>query len=122
MHRKKTGETVASFFLAITDNLQTSASSEVIIIDNDPLSPLVEELYRTCHLPLPSSPHLCCKHHRTTAYVAKVINTHPLPVKLLPIDHFSYGYEALLQDRSDKNWHGIWSEDNKGQREPVKAS
>ena len=116
------GEIVASFYRSITENT-TPPSSEVIIIDDDPPSPPVEELCPTCHLPLPSSPRLRRKHHSTTAHLAKVVDTRPPPVKPLPIDRSSYGYKVLLlQGWSDKDRHGIGSEDNKGRREPVKAS
>ena len=41
----------------------------------------------------------------------------------LHIDKSSYGYKVLLsQGWTDKDRHGIGAEDNKGRREPVKAS
>ena len=98
------------------------SSPEVIIIDSPPPC-AVEELCPVCRLPLPSAPRLRRKHYSTTAHLSKVVDTGPPPLNPLPIDRSSVGYKVLLsQGWSDKQRHGIGAEDNKGRREPVKAT
>jgi hypothetical protein len=116
------GEAVASFYRSVTSALPVPSPPEVIIIDSPPPSS-VEELCPTCHLPLPLAPRLRRKHYSTTAHLSKVVDTRPPPVTPLPIDRSSIGYKVLLsQGWSDKERHGIGAEDNKGRREPVKAT
>jgi hypothetical protein len=115
------GEAVASFYRTITGTPTTTSTPDVIIIDS-PIDESVEEICSVCRLPLPSSARLRRKHLGTTAHLVKVVDV-PSPVNPLPIDRKSYGYRVLSsQGWSDKERHGIGAEDNKGRREPVKAT
>ena len=119
------GELVASFYRSITTPPITSPSSpqrDIILLDPPNTSEPVK-LCPTCHLALPSSASLQRKHFCSTAHLSKVTDSRPAPVNPLPIDRSSYGYKVLLsQGWNDKDRYGIGAEDNKGRREPVKAS
>lgn len=121
------GELVASFYRSITsppitDPPSPACSHEVPLIDPPPGTEPVE-LCPTCQLPLPSDPKLQRKHNCSLAHLSKVVDSRPAPVNPLHIDKSSYGYKVLLsQGWTDKDRHGIGAEDNKGRREPVKAS
>ena len=119
------GESVASFYRSIITPPITEPASpqpDIILLDAPPnTEPVV--LCPTCHLPLPSSKNLQRKHLRSTAHLSKVVDSRPPPVNPLPVDRSSYGYKVLLsQGWNDKDRHGIGAEDNKGRREPIKAS
>jgi hypothetical protein len=120
LSKEDRGEAVVSFYRTVTGNLTTS-TSDVIIIDSPP-EESVEEICPVCRLPLPLSARLRRKHLSTTAHLVKVVDV-PSPVNPLPIDRKSYGYRVLSsQGWSDKERHGVGAEDNKGRREPVKAT
>jgi hypothetical protein len=118
------GELVASFYRSITTPPVTEpVSPEATPMGTPPPDPAPAELCPTCHLPLPSSTKLQRKHNCTTAHLAKVVDSRPAPLNPLPIDRSSYGYKVLYsQGWSDKDRHGLGAKDNKGRREPVKAS
>jgi G-patch domain len=114
------GELIASFYRSITGPITEPSSPEVINLDS---SPEPSEVCPTCNLPLPSSASLKRKHYCTTAHLAKVVDHRPPLVNPLHIDKSSYGYKVLLsQGWNDKDSKGIGAADNKGRREPVKAS
>jgi hypothetical protein len=119
------GELVASFYRSITTPPVTEPSSpqpEVILLDPSPDTESTT-LCPVCSLPLPASLKLQRLHSRTTAHLAKVVDSRPPHVNRLPIDRSSYGYKVLLsQGWDDKDRYGIGAEDNKGRREPVKIS
>ena len=120
------GDIVASFYRSITTPPVTEPSfpqPEII----SPEAPQSAEgsvtICPTCRLPLPLSKLLQRKHNLSTAHLSKVIDSRPPPLNPLPIDRSSYGYRVLLsQGWSDTDRYGIGAEDNKGRREPVKAS
>jgi len=124
--KRDRGAQVASFYRSLTTPPITEPSSppsdDILLLDAPPNSePTI--LCPVCHLPLPSSPKLQRLHNSTTAHLSKVIDSRPPPVNPLPIDRSSYGYRVLSsQGWNDKQRHGIGAEDNKGRREPVKAS
>jgi len=125
------GQLVAAFYRSITSPPTTdppspspssSSSQDVLCIDPPPNIPPVQ-LCPTCQLPLPSDPKLQRKHNCSIAHLSKVVDSRPPPVKPLYLDKTSYGYKVLLsQGWNDKDRQGIGAEDNKGRREPVKAS
>lgn len=119
------GELVASFYRSITTPPVTEPSSsqpEVVLLDS-PTDSESKTLCPICSLPLPASLKLQRIHNRTTAHLAKVVDSRPPPVNPLPIDRSSYGYKVLLsQGWNDKDRYGIGAEENKGRREPVKIS
>ena len=120
------GEIVASFYRSITSRPVTdppSPSSEDVLLIEPPPKTEPVQLCPTCQLPLPSDPKLQRKHNCSVAHLSKVVDARPPPVNPLHIDKSSYGYKVLLsQGWSDQERHGIGAEDNKGRREPVKAS
>ena len=121
------GPQVAAFYRNLTTPPITEISSsedddDVIILDRPPGS-TSEEICPTCGLSLPSSAKLRKRHYASTAHLSKVVDERPPPLNPLPIDRKSFGYKVLnSQGWSDKDRHGIGAEDNKGRREPVKAS
>ena len=119
------GKLVASFYRSITTPPVTEPSSpvpQVILLDPPPATESTT-LCPICSLPLPSSVKLQRIHNRSTAHLAKIVDSRPPPVIPLPIDRSSYGYKVLLsQGWNDKDRHGIGAEDNKGRREPIKIS
>lgn len=120
------GEIVASFYRSITSPPITdppSPSSEDVLLIEPPPETEPVQLCPTCQLPLPSDAKLQRKHNCSVAHLSKVVDARPPPVNPLHIDKSSYGYKVLLsQGWSDQERHGIGAEDNKGRREPVKAS
>jgi hypothetical protein len=116
------GELVASFYRSITSPPITTPS-EVTLIDPTRDPEPSKSICPICHLPLPSSTKSRRSHNCTTAHLAKVVDSRPPPLNPLHIGRSSYGYKVLLlQGWNDKDRYGIGAEDNKGRREPVKAS
>jgi hypothetical protein len=117
------GSQVAEFYRNLTTPPITSSSDDDVIILDGPPGSTSGEICSTCGLPLPSSAKLRRRHFATTAHLSKVVDERPPPLNPLPIDRKSFGYRVLYsQGWSDRDRHGIGAEDNKGRREPVKAS
>jgi G-patch domain len=117
------GEAIASFYRHVTTPPVTETVTPEVI-DLDPASDSeIAELCRVCNLPLPPSSKLRREHNHSIAHLARVVDDRPNPLKPLPIDQSSFGYKVLSSQGWDhKDRHGIGAADNKGRREPVKAS
>ena len=122
------GEIVASFYRSIisppvTSPLPPSPSSKDVLFIESPSETESTNRCSVCQLPLPSDPKLVRQHNCSVAHLSQVADPRPPPVNPLHIDKSSFGYKVLLsQGWNDKGRHGIGADDNKGRREPVKAS
>jgi len=126
------GEAIASFYRSITtppvtvpttplaDQDETEEDYNEALLVEGPPPPI---LCPVCNLPLPSSLKARREHNSSTAHLSRVIDPRPPALKPLNLDSSSIGYKVLtLQGWSEKDRHGLGAEDNKGRREPVKAS
>ena len=123
------GETIASFYRSITTLPVTTplANQDKTEIDNE--EPLLLEappppiLCPVCNLPLSSSLKGRREHNSSTAHLSRIVDPHPPSLKPLNLDRSSVGYKVLTsQGWSENDRHGLGAENNKGRREPVKAS
>ena len=122
------GETIASFYRSITTPPVTVPTTP-LANQEDNEEPLLLEgpgppiLCPVCSLPLPSSLKARRAHDSSTAHLCRVVEPRPTSLKPLNLDRSSIGYKVLTsQGWSENDRHGLGAENNKGRREPVKAS